>query len=183
MRSGYYRKNPVTLQAWQYPGPGFVLLEAPLWVQENWLGAIFPSDGAGDINLYIAHPRHGPLTVAPTDWVIYGAADDIYPCADTTFQKIYVSADKVDTPAIPITPVAGYRQLSATDIAFMNRLKVDEEAVLRRLDTLASLPGTDGRWFAIARTHIQQGFMAASRAIAQPQRLTDDAVKALGYSI
>jgi hypothetical protein len=29
--------------------------------------------------------------------------------------------------------------------------------------------GIDQRWVAIAKTHLQQGFMAATRAIAQPE--------------
>jgi len=30
-------------------------------------------------------------------------------------------------------------------------------------------PNLDQRWVEIARTHLQQGFMAATRAIGQPE--------------
>lgn len=53
----------------------------------------------------------------------------------------------------------------------MNRNSAAEERVLRILDALAVDGDCDPHWLAIARTHIEQGFMAASRAIMQPGRL------------
>jgi hypothetical protein len=38
------------------------------------------------------------------------------------------------------------------------------------LDQLAAMPGIDGRWFAIGRTGIEQGFMAINRAVFKPGR-------------
>lgn len=71
-------------------------------------------------------------------------------------------------------PVEGYRPQSDDKIAKVNAMKRAEEVVLRALDTLASkaVPGeVDGRWYAIGRTHIEQGFMAVNRAIFQPTRV------------
>lgn len=68
-------------------------------------------------------------------------------------------------------PVAGYRPQSDAAIAIVNTNKVLEESVLQVLDLLAREPGIDKRWLAIGRTHIEQGFMAANRAIFQPGRL------------
>ena len=79
-------------------------------------------------------------------------------------------------------PVAGYRQQSQAAVDAVNRMKELEERVLRQLDELArSVPGprrdgpeelsVDGRWLAIARTQLEQGFMAANRAIFQPGRV------------
>lgn len=69
-------------------------------------------------------------------------------------------------------PVAGYRPQSAEAVEAVNILKRVEERVLRAFDIVAKGPGVDQRWLAIGRTHIEQGFMAANRAIFQPARIT-----------
>lgn len=72
-------------------------------------------------------------------------------------------------------PVAGYRSQSDENVAIVNENKVLEERVLRRLDALRNAApemGIDGRWLAIARTDIEQGFMALNRAIFQPGRIS-----------
>ena len=76
-------------------------------------------------------------------------------------------------------PVAGYRPQREETVALVNENKAIEERVLRRMDALAAMPpGTlDPRWSAIARTQIEQGFMALNRALFQPERagLPEDA--------
>ena len=64
--------------------------------------------------------------------------------------------------------IAGYRELSQTEIDHMNAVKAKAEEVGELIDQLAATDGLDQRWVGIARTHLQQGFMAAVRAIAQP---------------
>lgn len=80
-------------------------------------------------------------------------------------------------------PVKGYAPTqSQAAIDAVNQLKVLEEKYLRYLDLLISANGPsdldgalyDPRWLAIARTHIQEGTMAAARAIFKPQRLEGD---------
>jgi hypothetical protein len=78
----------------------------------------------------------------------------------------------------PVTPVKGYTAQSKGALRLVNENKEIEERVLRRLDHLATVKATeggdldiDGRWLAIARTHIQEAFMAANRAIMNPQRI------------
>lgn len=77
-------------------------------------------------------------------------------------------------------PVAGYKPQSDEKVGLVNENKALEEQVLRQMDRLATLPtGTiDPRWFAIARTQIEQGFMALNRAVFQPgrARLPEDEV-------
>lgn len=68
-------------------------------------------------------------------------------------------------------PVAGYTAQSDAKLALVNRNKQLEESVLTALDDLMACPLADQRWLAIARTQIEQGFMAFNRAIFQPQRL------------
>lgn len=69
-------------------------------------------------------------------------------------------------------PVSGYRPQSDKAIATVNENKLLEERILRQLDTLAQDPAADRRWLAIARTGIEQGFMAANRAVFQPGRVS-----------
>lgn len=76
----------------------------------------------------------------------------------------------------PITPVTGYRQLNEADLAVMNEIKAMGEKVNELLNWVANRnPQANGislevdlRWVAIARTDLQQGFMALTRSIAQP---------------
>lgn len=68
-------------------------------------------------------------------------------------------------------PVAGYKPQDASTVALVNVNKRHEEVVLRVLDDLAALPDVDKRWLAIGRTAIEQGFMAANRAIFKPGRV------------
>ena len=73
-------------------------------------------------------------------------------------------------------PVKGYVAQSDQAISLVNENKEIEERLLRRIESLQQL-GQDGdgrevdrRWLAIAKTHIEEGFMALNRAIFQPQR-------------
>lgn len=75
-------------------------------------------------------------------------------------------------------PVKGYAPTQSDDaINAVNRLKVLEEQYLRELDTISNSVDVlqpDIRWIAIARTHIQEGTMAAARSIFKPRRLEGD---------
>lgn len=53
----------------------------------------------------------------------------------------------------------------------MSDTKGLEENVLRVLDALRVSEDIDQRWLAIARTHIELGFMALNRSISQLSRL------------
>lgn len=69
-------------------------------------------------------------------------------------------------------PVSGYRPQSDTAVAKVNLNKQLEEQTLRALDGFAADPETDKRWLAIARTNIEQGFMAMNRAVFKPGRIS-----------
>jgi len=64
--------------------------------------------------------------------------------------------------------ISGYRELSEAEIDQMNAVKAKAAEVGALIDSLSVSAGLDQRWVGIARTHLQQGFMAAVRAIAQP---------------
>ena len=56
-----------------------------------------------------------------------------------------------------------------TEVATLNEIEHQAELLKHFLDRLARLPAgdVDGRWFAIARTELQQGFMALRRAVTK----------------
>lgn len=75
--------------------------------------------------------------------------------------------------------IAGYRELSADEIALMNECKALAEqcgAMIAKLRTYSppnsvSVPvgsALDQRWISIGATHLQEGWMAVIRGIAQP---------------
>jgi hypothetical protein len=65
--------------------------------------------------------------------------------------------------------ISGYRELSQQEIDDMNAVKAMARDVGAMIEELQQNKGLDQRWVAIAKTHLQQGFMAATRAIAQPE--------------
>lgn len=68
-------------------------------------------------------------------------------------------------------PIKGYTTQPETTVSMVNANKELEERLLRMLDVLADAGAADPRWLAIARTNIEQGFMALNRAIFKPQRI------------
>lgn len=71
--------------------------------------------------------------------------------------------------------ITGYRQLNEEEVALMNEGKALAEqcgAYIEKLrmfdDTVGGIQKLDQRWISIGATHIQQGFMAVIRGIAQP---------------
>lgn len=64
--------------------------------------------------------------------------------------------------------IKGYRELSETEIALMNEIKVrgaELESLIQRLRD----EGADPRWLAIGATDLQTGGMALTRSIAKPE--------------
>jgi len=64
--------------------------------------------------------------------------------------------------------IVGYRELNAEEIAQMNTVKTLAEQVGELVEAMQEDRTSDPRWVSIAKTHLQQGFMALSRAIAKP---------------
>lgn len=75
------------------------------------------------------------------------------------------------------TKIKGYRDLSQEEIDLMNEIKekgVDLERLIAKV--LEGADGTRGqddsaepyRWASIAKTHLQQGLMALTRAVDKP---------------
>lgn len=85
--------------------------------------------------------------------------------------------------------IAGYRELSSDEIALMNEIKAKAAEVgelVKRLETVMvggpelepvevpiglAVSGEEyeaHRWIEIGKGHLQQGFMALTRSVAQP---------------
>lgn len=71
----------------------------------------------------------------------------------------------------PTLPVAGYRAQSTASVDMVNMNKTMEERLLRVMEDYGTNPNVDPRWLAIAKTNIEQGFMALNRAIFKPGRV------------
>lgn len=66
--------------------------------------------------------------------------------------------------------ITGYRELTQDEIDAMNSIKALAEKVGELVDNMQSSVGEeDWRWVAIGREHLQQGFMALTRAVAKPE--------------
>lgn len=86
-----------------------------------------------------------------------------------------------DTPveeATPGLPIPGYQSQTTAAINQVTTHKQLEEAILRVIDELGDqhVPAdqhldADKRWLAIARTNIEQGFMALNRSVFKPARV------------
>lgn len=73
--------------------------------------------------------------------------------------------------------IKGYRELSAEEIALMNECKALAEQCGAMVDRLRAVDQAtprgnptvlDQRWISIGATHLQEGWMAVIRGIAQP---------------
>lgn len=72
------------------------------------------------------------------------------------------------------TNITGYRHLNDGEVKAINDIKAlanEVGALVEELatDQFALGKGVDKRWLAIAKTELQQGFMALVRAVAQPK--------------
>lgn len=65
--------------------------------------------------------------------------------------------------------IKGYRDLSEYEILQMNNIKETGEILRTMIGSMRLSDGLDQRWVSIAETHLQQGIMAAVRAVAQPE--------------
>lgn len=63
--------------------------------------------------------------------------------------------------------ISGYRELDADDIALMNEIKALGPQLQVLVEKLNE-HNADGRWLSIGTTHLQQGLMAWTRAVAKP---------------
>jgi len=55
----------------------------------------------------------------------------------------------------------------------LNEILASERALLDALARLSSDPWVSHRWLSIARTNLEQGFMAARRAVLEPHQVLD----------
>jgi len=66
-------------------------------------------------------------------------------------------------------PISGYRKLPDEDVAAINQIKALECEAGELWRRIGALDGVDRRWMALAKTHLQEGFMAFVRSIAKPE--------------
>lgn len=74
-------------------------------------------------------------------------------------------------------PIVGYRVLNDEEVSMINAIKglgLEVQSFIGTMELLNKVEAgqeqpLDPRWIGIARTHLQQGFMALTRAVAKPQ--------------
>ena len=64
--------------------------------------------------------------------------------------------------------IKGYRELSQDEIDAMNAVKLLGVEIGNQISALQVDGNIDQRWVAIGKTHLQQGLMALTRAVAKP---------------
>jgi len=64
--------------------------------------------------------------------------------------------------------IRGYRELDTEQIALMNAVKAQGEELGLLVERLRTIQLVDPRWVSIGATHLQEGLMALTRAIARP---------------
>ena len=64
--------------------------------------------------------------------------------------------------------IKGYRDLSQEDLNAINVIKQHATRIGDLVTSLKTTPGFDQRWVSIGAMELQQGFMALTRAVAQP---------------
>lgn len=65
--------------------------------------------------------------------------------------------------------IKGYRELEQWEIDAMNTIKELANEVKHIIDQLYENELVDHRWVSIGATDLQKGFMAITRAVAQPE--------------
>ena len=67
------------------------------------------------------------------------------------------------------TKITGDRELPAADVELINRIKETANTVGVLVEEVLHHVYSDHRWAFIARTELQQGFMALVRAVAKSE--------------
>jgi hypothetical protein len=83
--------------------------------------------------------------------------------------EIQGGAHIVNKSEAQVPPITGYRVLSPIEIALINDIKAKGLELASFFATLEVDPAIDKRWLAIAKTDLQKGFMALTRAVARPE--------------
>lgn len=79
-----------------------------------------------------------------------------------------MNEDTISTDTFIQPKITGYRQLSDWDAQMMNVIKEHSVEVGKLVATLRKTEGLDQRWVELAADDLQKGFMALTRAVAQP---------------
>jgi hypothetical protein len=90
-----------------------------------------------------------------------------------TFRRLPIAsavARLADSAPSPV-PITGYRQLTQSEIHTINAIKWHASKIGKLVEVLREGCGDSEalRWVSLGKTHLQQGFMALTRAVAQPE--------------
>lgn len=120
--------------------------------------------GPIDVDPIVLH-RYRPM---PGDFLVQYEDGYVSISPRKAFLEGYAAESAVKHDGLP---VAGYQPQSTEAVAVVNVNKALEERTLRQIDGMSDAARFDQRWVAIARTAIEQGFMAMNRAVFKPSRI------------
>ncbi|ARE40908.1 hypothetical protein RGUI_2767 [Rhodovulum sp. P5] len=112
------------------------------------------------------HPEPPQTVAAGEEGTFY-----VHSGQDLRIHEVQPEPGAAEPRTFAALPVAGYSAQDEDKVALVNANKFTEEGILRVLDEMKGDPQFDQRWLAVARTGIEQGFMALNRAIFQPGRV------------
>jgi len=82
--------------------------------------------------------------------------------------EVFAGGYDLAQPSSGKSKIAGYRELTETEINNMNAVKEHGIKLGDLVATMRAQESPDQRWVALGATHLQQGLMALTRAIAKP---------------
>lgn len=92
---GQYRKKPVVIEAFQYPGHSFPNTD-PIMAFEDWLEPRAKAVGRWPMRYVgqslIIPTLEGDHEAKPGDWIIQGIQGELYPCKPDIFEATYEPA-------------------------------------------------------------------------------------------
>lgn len=99
-----FRKRPIEVEAWQWPGTYESLAQSPEWVRE-YRGQVRLANGQRVLRRVTVEPAmfsadwllviptlEGCLCAGKGDWIIKGAVGEVYPCKPDVFEVTYEPA-------------------------------------------------------------------------------------------
>lgn len=134
-----YRKKPVEIEAVQFTGFGPAddpeFASSPSWLKEATMkarsseGAVFVSPSPMGPKLHI-QTLEGLHTVSPSDWIIRGVKNELYPCKPDIFEATY---DAVGEEHIAEDPDVAYldADMEVPPEWFMDKSVLDFASSLR----------------------------------------------------
>lgn len=92
----FYRKKPVTIQAWRNTEDEPDRAEAPGWLTEAIREGTIRM-GGGDRGFMVIKTLEGQMRADYGDWIIRGVKGELYPCKPDVFEATYEKVGRMES--------------------------------------------------------------------------------------